>query len=105
MALPSDPATVLPAGHKAVRLRIEGRVQGVGYRAWTLQQATTLGLSGWVRNHLDGTVEVLAVGPAHTVDTMIEACRQGPRAARVTAVSTEPAQGIVADGFREMPTV
>jgi acylphosphatase len=105
MSLPPDLASVLTSGHKAVRLRIEGRVQGVGYRAWTIHQATTLGLNGWVRNRLDGTVEVLAVGPAPAVDTMINACRQGPRAARVTAVNTEPAQGIVADGFREMPTV
>jgi acylphosphatase len=96
---------VLPPGYKAVRLRIEGRVQGVGYRAWTVGQAASLGLSGWVRNRLDGTVEVLAVGSASAVDAVIDACRQGPRSARVTAVNIEPAQGIVADGFREMPTV
>lgn len=95
----------LPPGHKAVRLRIEGRVQGVGYRAWTVRQATSLGLSGWVRNRRDDTVEALLVGPSDQVEKMIEKCRRGPDLSRVTSVVQEPAQGIVADGFRQMPTV
>jgi acylphosphatase len=105
MTLPPDPASVLPSGHKAVSLRIEGRVQGVGYRVWTMQQATALGLSGWVRNRRDDTVEALLVGAADSVDAMIEECRRGPSHAQVSAVTQEPAQGVVADGFRQMPTV
>ncbi len=105
MVSPSDPADVLPPGHKAVRLRITGRVQGVGYRAWAMDQAEALGLSGWVRNRRDDSVEALLVGANEDVDRMIEHCHRGPRHAHVVTVTQEPAQGIVADGFRQMPTV
>lgn len=46
----------------ARRLTVRGRVQGVGFRAWTVREAKALGLDGWVRNRRDGTVEVLACG-------------------------------------------
>jgi len=101
----SDTPVNLPAGHKAVRLRIEGRVQGVSYRAWTVDEAIARGLTGWVRNRRDGWVEALLVGEIVEVDAMIEACHRGPALARVTAVIVEIAQGIAADDFREMPTV
>lgn len=82
-----------PAGdRRTVRARIHGRVQGVWYRGWTVETATALGLQGWVRNRADGTVEALFAGPAATVDHMIEACRRGPPAARVTAVELEAAE-------------
>ena len=68
------------------RVVISGRVQGVGYRAWTEYTAIKLGLEGWVRNRRDGTVEALFVGPDETVETMLEACRQGPPGARVEAI-------------------
>ncbi len=74
-----------------VLARIEGRVQGVGYRDWTVATARGLGLSGWVRNLGDGRVEALFHGPAGDVARMVEACRRGPPAARVTAVVTAPA--------------
>jgi len=105
MALPSDPARVLPVGHKAVRLRIEGRVQGVSYRMWTVAEASARGLTGWVRNRRDGSVEALIIGPVDKVDEVIELCHRGPSLARVTQVRVEPAQGIAPDDFREMPTV
>jgi acylphosphatase len=69
-----------------VHLRIEGRVQGVFFRASTVQQAQRLGLTGWVRNSPDGSVEVLAEGPYATVESLVAWCRQGPPGAKVTNV-------------------
>jgi len=89
----------------ARRIRVRGRVQGVGYRAWTVDVARGLGLDGWVRNRLNGSVEILAVGPAPAVDALIDRCRQGPPAARVDALDSEAALGIVASGFTPKPTV
>jgi acylphosphatase len=74
----------------AVEALIRGRVQGVFFRGWTEDQATRRGLSGWVRNNTDGTVSALFVGPRAVVDGMLEACREGPRAARVDAVEAAP---------------
>jgi acylphosphatase len=73
---------------QAVRLRISGRVQGVGYRAWAVRRAAELGLRGWVRNRADGSVEALAIGNDDAVAAMIEACRKGPLGARVVNVNT-----------------
>jgi len=72
-----------------LRLRISGRVQGVGYRAWAQKTARKLGLCGWVRNLTDGTVEALAQGPADAVHQFAAACQAGPPLARVTAVDTK----------------
>jgi acylphosphatase len=71
-----------------VRLRIAGRVQGVGYRAWALSAATGLGLRGWVRNRADGAVELLATGSESAVAALVELCAKGPPAASVSAVLT-----------------
>jgi acylphosphatase len=65
---------------------IRGLVQRVGFRAWTEYTAIDHGLEGWVRNRRDGTVEAVFAGPADTVETMIAACRNGPRGARVTTI-------------------
>jgi acylphosphatase len=89
---------------KAVTARIEGRVQGVWYRAWTTQEATERGLSGWVRNRRDRSVEALFAGPAAAVDDMINACRQGPPSAMVTAVRVQPVAVPTEKGFRQLPT-
>ena len=88
----------------AVRVEIRGRVQGVWYRGWTLDEAQRRGLRGWVRNRRDGSVEALFIGPKAQVDAMIEACREGPPAARVDSVQRFPAQDGDEAGFRQLPT-
>lgn len=65
---------------------IRGRVQGVGYRAFTEYVALDHGLEGWVRNRRDGAVEAVFSGPSAAVAAVIEACRRGPPGARVDAV-------------------
>lgn len=71
---------------RAVRVLITGRVQGVGYRAWTRDKAAVLGVSGWVRNRRNGDVEAVFSGTESAVETMLDACRDGPGWARVTDV-------------------
>jgi acylphosphatase len=68
------------------RVIIRGRVQGVGFRAWTEMMAVEQGLEGWVRNRHDGSVEAVFAGAEEVVLTMIELCRVGPSGARVDAV-------------------
>ena len=89
----------------AVHARIEGKVQRVWYRNWTVEQAILRGLSGWVRNRLDGSVEAVFAGPKIQVDSMIEACREGPPKARVDNIITLPAEVPSESGFRETETV
>ena len=71
---------------KAVRCTVHGRVQGVGFRYTTVKQAHRLGLTGWVRNDYDGTVEVVAEGPEQAVRRLVDRLKKGPPAARVTRV-------------------
>lgn len=69
-----------------VRVVIRGRVQGVGYRAWTEMMAAERGVEGWVRNRRDGSVEALFAGAEEVVLIMIDLCREGPPGARVDAI-------------------
>ena len=79
-------------GPQAIRhVVIRGRVQGVGYRAWTEYTALEIGLEGWVRNRADGAVEALFAGPSAVVASMLDACRQGPPGARVEAIDEREA--------------
>jgi len=87
------------------RVTITGRVQGVGYRDWAIGTALRLGLTGWVRNRRDGSVEALLVGEDASVGQMIEACRRGPRMALVDAVDVDPVDlDILPEGFTLLPT-
>lgn len=92
-------------GMRAVRVVIEGRVQGVGFRDWTMREARARGLSGWVRNRREGAVEAVFSGPAEKVRAMIESCRRGPAFAAVTGMTEAPHADPVDSGFRQMPTV
>jgi acylphosphatase len=92
------------APEKTVRLRITGKVQGVGYRVWAARTASGLGLRGWVRNRSDGSVEALATGAPEGVAALTEACRQGPHGAHVTAVTVADAEDDGSRGFGALPT-
>jgi acylphosphatase len=87
------------------RLVVTGRVQGVFFRDWTVEQARGLGLDGWVRNRADGSVEAVVAGAPEQVEAMIERARHGPPAARVDDVAvSEDASAEVLDGFEKRPT-
>jgi len=93
----------------AIRIVVRGRVQGVWYRGWTVEEARLRGLDGWVRNRRDGTVEAVLIGVEAAVREMIEACRSGPTAARVTGIEEHPLgpearADRVAGGFHQRPT-
>ncbi len=84
----------------ARRFVVHGRVQGVGFRAFVWRAAADLGISGWVRNRSDGTVEVLAGGPPEAVERLAELLARGPRWARVDRVeSTGVPTSEVPSGF------
>jgi acylphosphatase len=89
---------------RTVRVRIEGHVQGVGYRYWVEQAAVGLALSGWVRNRRDGSVEAVFSGAPPNVAQMIEHCRKGPRAAAVRSVDVQEETAPPAPGFTTLPT-
>jgi len=86
-------------------LRITGRVQGVGYRYWFLGRAEALGLTGWVRNRGDGSVEAVVQGPEDKVAAIVAEARSGPPAARVDQVDTaeQPVDAILTR-FEQRPT-
>lgn len=90
---------------RAVLVRIEGRVQGVWFRGWTMQEAIRRGLAGWVRNRSDGSVEALFEGPEAVVDAMLAACRDGPPSAHVTNLTMRPADPPERPGFHGLGTV
>jgi len=86
------------------QVRIYGRVQGVFFRSWTVDKALALGVRGWVRNRLDGSVELAAFGAHEAVEALIAACRTGPPAAKVERLEVEAAEGDDASGFRVTAT-
>ena len=77
---------------RMIRVVVEGRVQGVGFRWFVRQEARRLGVAGWVRNRPDGTVELLAGGEASAVQRLLDHVRVGPDSAEVAAVRDEEAQ-------------
>lgn len=89
---------------KSLTVRITGVVQGVGFRAWTEQAAKARGLSGWVRNRRDGSVEAVISGADDKVDEMLAYLWQGPSASRVERVDVAPADHPMQLGFRQLPT-
>jgi len=73
---------------------VRGRVQGVGFRWFVDYEARQLGLAGWVRNNMDGTVEVLAMGSEEQHSALRSKLQRGPRAARVDEVRESPAEPV-----------
>lgn len=89
----------------AVHARIEGKVQRVWYRNWTVGAASERGLSGWVRNRTDGSVEAVFSGPKDKVDDMVKSCWQGSPKSQVSNVIVSPAEVVKESGFKEIDTV
>lgn len=87
----------------ARHLVVRGRVQGVGYRNYLQYKAIQLGVNGWVRNRLDGSVEAVVQGTLATVAEIIECAKRGPRAAEVATVDIGNAEGEY-QGFVVRPT-
>lgn len=87
-----------------VRVTVRGRVQGVFYRKWTVETASRLGVSGWVRNVEDGTVEALLCGTEGAVETMIDRMHKGPERALVTGIDRRATDEQVVGGFEKRPT-
>ena len=88
------------------RLVVTGRVQNVFYRDWFVEQATALGLDGWVRNRADTSVEAVVQGPAEMVDAIVARARTGSPASRVADVAiSDDAPAETLAGFAKRPTV
>ena len=89
----------------AVRIEVFGRVQGVGFRAFTRHAARRNGLRGWVRNRQDGSVEALLVGNDDAIARVVEQCRRGPTSGQVDRLIQMPAQDDGTTDFIERATV
>ena len=89
----------------AVHLIIHGRVQGVGFRSWTLKTAIRCALTGWVRNRREGTVEAVFCGDYMMLELMKAHGQHGPEDARIKYIETKPWDGEIPEDFRTLPTV
>jgi acylphosphatase len=85
---------------KRARIRVAGRVQGVGFRYSAQLRARSLGVDGWVRNLPDGAVEAVFEGNDERVESMIDWCRRGPAGSAVTDVELHWEQPVGENGFR-----
>ncbi len=88
---------------RSVHIRIEGNVQGVGFRNWMQRMAGQLGLTGWARNRRDGSVEAVLTGPTAAVEEALQRCKMGPRSAKVTTVRVLGDGAPVVTGFEILP--
>jgi acylphosphatase len=85
----------------SVTVHVIGKVQGVGFRAWTERVAAELGVTGWVGNDPDGSVRAVFTGSDEAVNAMLERIAEGPPSAKVERVTTEPADpDDTEEGFR-----
>ena len=96
-----------PSRLSALHVVFHGRVQGVWFRGFTCRNAAELGVTGWVRNRLDGTVEAQMVGEGRQINELLRRCRKGPPAAKVEQAIGQP--GPLPDplptGFRQRDTI
>lgn len=90
--------------HIARHLMILGKVQGVFYRDWTVGTARDLGLSGWVRNRMEGSVEAVVQGEADAVEQFVALAHEGPQAARVARIEAADIDVAPIEGFDRRPT-
>lgn len=89
---------------RTVHIRVEGRVQGVGYRAWAESSALAMGLSGWVRNRRDRSVEIVVQGTPEAVEDFLRLCWQGPPDSSVSRIDVLGEGVGVYEGFEVRPT-
>ena len=87
------------------RVRVEGHVQAVGYRNFTIEQAKKHGLDGWVRNRANGDVEMLIHGEENAVNAFITACTRGPDGSQVRSIDLEKAEPPEEKGFHRRPSI
>jgi len=87
---------------KHAHVVISGKLQGFFFSKWTVENATKLGVNGWVRNCKDGTVEAVFSGKPSAVDHLLEKCKSGPSGARVANVAVTPAAGSPRKGFEQL---
>jgi acylphosphatase len=88
-----------------MNIRIEGEVQGCGFRDFAVREGNARKLKGWVRNRSDGSLEAVASGPTKEVEAFIAACMQGPRGSHVTALNLQPVDPPESLGFIRRPSV
>jgi acylphosphatase len=89
----------------SLRVRIEGIVQGVGFREFLVMAAMHRRLDGWVRNRSDGSVEALVSGPTKAVEAFVGAATQGPHGAKVSAVDLHNSEPPAEKGFQQRPSL
>ncbi|MBA2934664.1 acylphosphatase [Sphingomonas sp. CGMCC 1.13654] len=89
----------------ARNLRITGRVQGVFYRDWFVEQARGIGVTGWVRNRADGSVEAMVCGSSEKIAAIVEKAHQGSPPSRVEDVVVSEAAEEIFERFEKRPTV
>ena len=87
------------------RIVITGRVQNVFYRDWLVEQAQGIGITGWVRNRADGSVEAMVSGSSEMIAAIVAKARQGSPASRVADVAVEDAPEQAFERFEKKPTV
>jgi acylphosphatase len=91
--------------NSSARLIIKGCVQGVWFRGWTVKVANKIGLSGWVRNRADGSVEAVFYGDSAKIESMIGKCYCGPAAASVEDIEVLYENIEVESGFKQISTL
>lgn len=79
----------MPDNHQRLHAKIFGRVQGVNFRFYTRQTAAQIGVTGWVRNRIDGSVEVIAEGTSQQLEKLMQFLNTGPQSASVSQVETD----------------
>lgn len=100
-----DASASTVAANEARKFFVEGHVQGVFFREWTVGKAREMGISGWVRNLSDGRVEVYAIGDHAVLDRLAAQLRKGSPASIVKDVATEPAEMERINGFSRRQSV
>ena len=86
-----------------LRVRVEGAVQGVGFRDFAARQAAALNLSGWARNRADGAMEAFVTGNVKDIEKFVQACMKGPKGAKVTNIDLFADTDSGNEGFVVLP--